>query len=317
MLPSFALCSLADARHALNGIPSSASVDDRLESIIAGLSRATEQIALRGRRAVFRAPIEDDDAIVASVLPAAGPLTLAGQPNSAGRVVVVTVTDADRSITAGTITVTGTVAGVPGTTETFDLSLGVEELFGGKFFTAISAASVGSDLVGPNSTDRIKLGTSKGYVEYHSPGYRQARLFASDCPIYSTLEVNEDGDRAYGSSTALLAGTDYLENARDGVLTRLSGDAETWWTEAPRAVRHTYSGGYIGLGNVPDEIRWAVAHAVARVYDDVRRQAQNKDSESNALGSVGRVSRRVVEDLLDLLGHEARWSYGPQAEREV
>src|SRR5437773_11746984 len=108
-LPSFAQISLDELKRY---IPATGNLLDReLEEAIALSSQDIEQEGLGGRRVVYRGPVEDDDNIVASVAIANGSLTLAGQPNSAGRTLVVTKTDADRGLADGILTVTGTVVG--------------------------------------------------------------------------------------------------------------------------------------------------------------------------------------------------------------
>src|SRR4051812_24593294 len=117
MLQPYALATVAEMKRlfpSLSGTGRDAALEDKLNEASADVRRLT------GRRAVFWAPTEDDDALVASVnVPTtAGTthLTLLSQPTSPGRVPVVTVTDANRVLLAVgitvTLTITGTVASV-------------------------------------------------------------------------------------------------------------------------------------------------------------------------------------------------------------
>src|SRR5688572_25489040 len=101
-LAAHALITLAEAKAY---IPlTGAGLDTFLEQVIGSWSLEIEK--LLSRRLVYRAPPEVDGAanIVASVAVSNTALTLAAQPSSAGRTLIVTVTDADNSISAGTIT---------------------------------------------------------------------------------------------------------------------------------------------------------------------------------------------------------------------
>lgn len=310
MLPGFALCSLADLKEE---IPVGGTTKDaQLEKVIVRVSRAILQTGLRGRAIVFQPPIEDASRIVASVLLANGALTLAAQPAGA-RTIVVSITDADRSLTAGTLTITGTVAGVAGVTETFDLAQGVDELHGGKFFTAISGAVV-SGLVGNGAGDLIRVGTSKGYVEYYSPSICRAELFSRDWPIVNIAELNEDSDRAYAAATQLVEGTAFIVDRESGTLRRIDG----YWQHGPRSIRNTHSAGAIGLANVPADVRDVALQASSRLWQNRTRHRGGKDAETNALGSVTINAERLLTSAeREQLAEWAARPYGPRPEREA
>ena len=315
-LPAYALATVSDLRSEVSA--GSGGADTLLERIIRRVSRRTENRVLRGRRVIYRAPIEVAALVVASILPANGGLAIANQPGGA-RTLAITITDADRSITAGTLTVTGTVDGVAGQTETFDLGAGVSELHGVKFFTAVSAAAI-AGLVGAVDPDRIQVGTSKGYIEYFSPRGCVRQLRSIDWPIQYVAEVNEDLARLYAAGTALVAGSDYLLNARDGELTRLCPGTygEGFWTYGPRTVRMTSSAGYAGLASVPEDITGFVLEASAAVFREITDRRQGVTDESNQItGHVARAIARITDDMAEDLAEYRAARYAPLPEREA
>jgi hypothetical protein len=277
---------------------------DTLLEMCAGV--ATKGIeSFLDRRVVFRAPAEVSGGanIVASVAITNATLTIAGQPNAAGRTHIVTVTDADKSITAGLVTITGTVGGVAGTTEVFDLTNGLTQ-YGVKFFTAITSIVV-SGLVGNTGADFIKVGSSLGYVEYHfrddtyGHGYSgygygygsypcRGDLWTRERPIINILEVNEDPNRVYGSTTKLVEGTDFIVSRNDGRLLRWTGTGPTAWPYGQRIVRNTYSAGYFTAANVPMDIKEVCLSLADRIYKERGREGEM--SHSDSLGTVTRFS---------------------------
>lgn len=292
LLP-YALCTLAELVEAFPvSIPSQTGKEaHRLRACI---NRATREVeGYLGRRIVFRAPTEDDDAIVAdTALDGATTLTLVGTSITGGRTLVVTVTDADYSLTAGTLTVTGTVGGTAGVTEVFDLTGGYSSTFGAsgllvfygvKFFTAISAAAVSGETGATTSSDRIKVGTSLGYVDYFSPcsgAPRPADLWLPDWPVKNVHQVYESTARTYDSDSLLVEGTDFVVAGSDvarpyGVLRR-TADATSGlqsWDSGYRAVKATWSGGFFGTANVPSDLK-TVAMQLAKLYYDAEGRSE-------------------------------------------
>lgn len=322
MLAPYALCTLAALKSAFG--TTGAGKDTDLEIAINRASREVE--AFLGRRVIFRAPTEDDDAIVADVVLADGALTLAGAPASPGRTAVVTVTDADRSLTAGTLTLTGTVAGVAGVTEAYDLTQG-PVLYGVKFFSAYSGASV-SGLVGNGVADKVRIGTSLGYVDYHTPDGRARRpdlLVLPDWPVRQVLTVHVDAARSYGSDTLLTEDVDYLLTGADigrprGALQRISGTGggASCWHTALRAIRVVHSAGYFTRANVPAEIV-AVAKRLARLYfDDEDRGNLGVQAGGNTLsGTWTRFARPGLDkEARQAIASEKNFSGYPAPERD-
>lgn len=315
MLAPFALCSLARLK-ADFGI-TGAGKDAVLESAINQASREIE--AFLGRRIVFRAPTEDADAIVTAATLATGSLALAGQPSS-GRCLVVTVTDADRSLTAGTLVVTGTVAGAAGVTETFDLARG-PVLYGVKFFTAVSAAAV-SGLAGNATGDTVQIGTSLGYVDYYTPSADDL-LPLVDWPVRQVLTLHEDPDRAYAAAALLAEGADYLLAGAEigrhrGALQRISGSQPALWYPSLRAVKVVHSAGYFTRATVPDEIAARASRLAKLYFDDGQRGTLNISGGSDPFGNRTFYGRPGLdrESMAALSAERAFNRDGPYPERD-
>jgi hypothetical protein len=257
--------------------------DSVLKLFITAASRALETEL--GRRFRYRAPPEVEGAanIVAEAVIADGNLTIASQPNAAGRTLIVTVTDANNSITAGTVTATGTVGGVAGVTEVFDLALGLEQ-HGLKFFTALTGLSV-AGLAGQAVADKVKVGSSLGYVDYHKPD-GGPELPSLEWPVRNILELNEDAARDFGSSTKLVADTDYLVTRRSegDFLIRLSSKLPTAWESGWRSIKQVYSAGY-SAGNVPEDLKDACRRLVQLLYEEIAKDRLGMSGVSDSLGN--------------------------------
>lgn len=236
---------------------------------------ASEIERIIGRRVVMRAPTEDADALVASAaLSTSTALTLLAQP-SAGRLIVITVADPGRALLStgitAAVTITGTVAGVAGTTETFDLCQGVASLYGVKFFTAVSAAAL--VVTGTLSTGAsIQVGYSLGYVDYLTPARAQTDLWLPDWPARQILAVYEDASRQYGAGTQLVEGTDYIlagdqAGRPRGVLVRIAGSAggRTYWPWGLETVKVVWSCGAATAADVHPDLK-AIAGRTAYSY---------------------------------------------------
>lgn len=306
MLPRYALCTLADVkrRFPVQG----AETDAALEDAIAAASREIEGVV--GRRLVFRAPTVDDDALIAStsVPTTAGTTTpaSAGAPSASGSILVLTVTDANRRLLAGgitaTLTITGTVAGVAGTTETFDLCAGVSPVYGTKFFTAISARSLvvtGSPVSGPT----FKLGTSAGYLDYFSPSANRSSLWLPDWPVQQIASLYEDSNRGYAADTLLVEDTDFCVEGDSvgrsrGVLVRTSSatGGEDGWETGYRAEKLTWSGGYRTVAGVPDDVRAACVRTAMSYYSAERRNNFGVSTQSDPMGNFTRFGAPGLSD---------------------
>ena len=295
---------------------------DRAAAIAGWITAASRAIENEiNRRARYRAPAEVDGAgnvVAARTLQnenvPGGALT---QPNAAGRTLIVTAVDADGDggITAGTITVTGSVllAGVAtaGQTEVFDLAYGLEQ-HGVKFWTQVDSI-VAAGLVGQEAGDQYKVGTSVGYVEEHTLSC-SAELRPLEWPIQHVLEIRSDASRAFGSSTKLTEGTDFIVSKNDerrggGVITRTSSRLPYAWMDGWRANKLTLSGGYTAAG-VPDELR-SVCRRLARLgLDELDKGRLGISGASDGAGNwtrwAGAALNREMRGDLDRF-YRRRW----------
>jgi hypothetical protein len=303
VLQPFALVTLAELKEIFP--VSSTGRDDAFRNAINRASRRCEEIA--SRRFVSRSPTVSAAGIIATL--ANGAQTIAGSPPAPGGVLVVTV---PAGITAGTLVVTGTVAGVEGVTETFDLSLGVSTLYGVKFFTTVASATV----TGLTGSGTASVGYSFGHVDYFTPDHCATELWLVDYPVQQVLAVHEDATRAYGSDTLLVEGTDFLVTGSQvgrhrGVLQRTSSATSglAAWLSAFRAQRVIHSAGYFTVANVPQGLK-SIAARLARFYFDQEQGESSQDvaQETDSMGSRTRVSRKefmaaIREDLEEYVNH--------------
>lgn len=286
-LPAFALCTLAELKDELPGTGSSR--DDALERAIRAASRLIER-NLR-RRVIYRAPAETAD-IVAAVTFANGSLTIANQPNSAGRTLSVTVTGAP---TAGIVTATGTVAGTAGVTEAFDVTNGFVQ-HGLKFFTALSGIAVTAKAGG--TTPTVQVQSSVGYVEYHTPD-GSPDLYALEWPVAQLLSAYEDSERTYAAADLLTASSDYLLNGPTGRIVRVSSatTGRKNWGAGFRAVKLTYSGGY-SAGNLPADLRDVALELAIALYEERAKGRVGISGETNDMGAFTRFGPSGISKLM-------------------
>jgi len=298
-LQPYALTTIAEYKDTL-GVGGGAK-DDVIERAINTASRLIESEL--GRRLRYRAPEEVAGGAntVASVALADGSLTIAAQP-SAARTMIVTVTDADRSLRAGTVTITGTVGGVTGQAEAFSLADGQGRYHGRKFFTAISAITVAS-LAGAGSSDTIAVGTSLGMVEYHNP-VEWARIRLLEWPVHSIAEIAEDTSRDFGSTTVL--DSDEYEADSSGLVTRVI-DAQPYPFECGyRAIKVRYSAGYGAISAVPPDLRDLCIRLAGAKVQEFQRGALGTTSVSDQLGNFSRVAATLTRDQRDELAEYRR-----------
>lgn len=296
-LQPYALVSLADFKDTLN--LKGDSKDEVIERAINSASRLIE--ADLGRRLRYRAPEEVAGGanIVASVALTNGALTVADQP-AGSRTIIVSITDTDRSVRSGTVTVTGTVDGVAGTTEVFDLSAQQARYHGRKFFTAISGIVVASASAPVAQTsDLIAVGTSLGMVEYHDPR-GCARIQLREWPVYAFAEINEDPNRVYAAATALDADDDYQYSA-SGEVTRVdtSGLPFAFWS-GYRAIKVRYSAGYGSISTVPPDLKDVCLRLAGTKYKEWERGALGITGMSDQLGNYTRIgAAALTNDMRD------------------
>lgn len=315
MLPAYAQVTVSEFKSycVLTGV----TRDQEIERAIDRASIDTEQYV--DRRLIYRAPTEDDDAIVALATIATGALALAGQPNSAGRTLVVSKTDADHSLTAGVLTVTGTVGGVAGTTETFDLSSG-DVLHGVKFFTAVTAAAL-TGCAGQTSVDKVKVGVSAGYTEYHSPYEpdRVSEITPIEWPVQNVVEVNEDVTLAFGTGTALTS-AEYQIRSGSSIsrrVVRISNLLDFPFITGRRAVRLRYSAGYKGAAAVPSALKGFCLELAAWHYQYADKKDFGFTSRTDALGSTSRSGPPMITSgMASRLASYQRIEFDRNAERD-
>lgn len=280
--PVHALFSLTELTRYVPSIASEPSAEPLLTDIAGAVADDIESYL--ERRIVYRAPTEDDDAIYSGTYTNGTPAPT-GQPSGIGRTLVVAFPS---TATAGTLTVTGTVAGVAGTVRTFNVTDGLTQ-HGLDFWSAISGLSIASAAGGGT----IKVGTSEGYIEYHSPSGSEPDLFPMEMPIYQIAAVYEDSTRAY---TTALASTSYLASGRRR-LTRLSSSLISTWMAGYRAVKLVHSAGYLA-GSVPDKIKRAALRLAALYYRESVKGEIEVASGSNALGVWSRLGSATLSKEL-------------------
>jgi hypothetical protein len=286
LLP-YCLASLAELKAFLPA--AGGAKDDEFELALARASRRVEEYV--DRRLIYRAPAGEasTDVIVAEVAlsPSLTTLTILNQPNSAGRTVKVIITDPARSV-KGTLTVTGTVAGVAGVTEVFNLASG-GNLYGTKFFTGSLTAAC-SGITDTSTGDFLKLVACPGYTEFHHSDGGSV-IQPLEWPIRQVVEVNEDTNGVFGTTTALTLTTDYVVREPSSIgrkITRVSGSLDYPFYAGYRVVKVRYSAGYFTRANVPEDIKGVVKRLAASFYNEANKGQIELASGSNALGSWSR-----------------------------
>lgn len=283
--PAAALFALAELKRYL---PASGSGSDVLLSEIAAW--VTDDVeGLLGRRVVYRAPTEVATPVYTGTFTAGTP-AVGVQPGTGGRTLVVTFPD---GATAGTIAVAGTVAGVA-TSRTFDVANGLKQ-YGLDFFTAVSGITI-AGAIPPSGT--ITVGTSLGYIEYHSPSGQPDGLWLRDWPVYQVVAVYEDTSRVYATA---LASTEYLAADRTR-LVRLASGGLGCWAQAYRAAKVIYSAGYFGSATVPGRIKRVALRLAAMYYQEATKGQIEIASGSNPMGTWTRtgpaaLTREMIRDL--------------------
>jgi hypothetical protein len=315
-LAAHAQVSLAELKEYLGETGS--GEDANLERAIMRASGLVEAEGVGGRRLIYRGPVEDDDNIVASAAIADGALTVAASPNSAGRTLVVTKTDADRSVTAATLTMTGTVGGTAGETEAFDLSL-ADVQHGVKFFTAVSAAAI-TVTAGAQAIDTVKVGTSEGYTELFSPSGTGILICPVEWPIQNVINVNEDADRVFAAATDLVEDTDFEIRNRSSIrraLARIDDSLDFAWIAGRRVIRVRYSAGYKTSAAVPEQIKGVCLELAAWYHQHTTRKEFGLSTRSDGIGSVTRSGPPMLTTgMRAALGSYWRAEAGITAERD-
>lgn len=296
------LITLADLK-ASTGLQGNAK-DGVLPLSITAASRWIENVV--GRRLVYRAPATTEAAVLAAQAWATGALVVGAPPNAAGRTLVVTFSSAS----AGVLTVTGTVGGQAGVTETFDAANGLVQ-HGLKFFTAVASAAA----TGAAGGGTVTVKTSQGYTEFHRAYCDDpAVIYPLEWPVQNVLEVNEDTGRSFGASTRLVAGTDYvLEHGEDGDrLIRLSSALPTPWSDGWRPIRQLTSAGYT-VATVPAEAKDVCRRLAKLLHDEISKGLLEIASGSNALGNWSRFGpARLTREMSAALAPLKRRRFGAE-----
>ena len=190
-------------------------------------------------------------------------------------------------------------------------------LHGVKFFTAISAAAL-SVLAGQAAGDLIKVGTSVGYTEFHSPD-GGSEIIPIEWPIRSVVEVNEDLNLVYGTPTALDTGS-YAVRQSSSVrrrIARISDLMDFAFYAGYRVVRLRYSAGYKGAAAVPPMIKGACLELAAWHYQYADKKDFGLTSRTDATGSISRSGPpMILAGMANRLASHIRAEFDRSGERD-
>lgn len=284
-LAVYALATLKGLKRYIDA--TGAGKDLELEEALARASQDIEENGVGGRRLVYRGPIESDDTIMtaAALANGASAPSIANQPDTDGRTLVVKLVDENRYITAGVLTVTGTVDGAAAQTETFDLTVG-QEIHGVKFFTALSALALSGVVGAEKGTATLQIGTSEGYTELFNP-LDTSEIQPIEWPIQNVIELNEDLNREFGATTALTSSEYELRDAsspRRRIARIYSGLDFPFYT-GHRIVRLRYSAGYRTSASVPETVRGVCLELAAWYHQHAGGQQYGLTSQTDGAGS--------------------------------
>lgn len=289
-----AAATLSDLATFLGGL-SFVGMEDRAEACVNAASRQIEQYL--SRRVIYRAPVESLSSIVAQVAITNVGLTIAAQPTAA-RTLVVDIVDPLRSLTAGTLTIAGTAGGASVMrTVTFS---GPGRHHVPDFFTNVGSCIV-SGAVGFSASTKIQVGTSLGYVEYHSPKDESLRLI--EYPIFALASCYDDtgSPRTYSSTYLLTSGTDFDLSSPSGIVTRLYSGEVYPWSGYRRGAKVTYSAGWT-RATVPEETKRAVLKLAGLQWGEQSGRTLGVQSMSNEAGNWTRYAPAEVRgDIAGML----------------
>jgi len=149
-----------------------------------------------------------------------------------------------------------------------------------------------------------------------------AWVWTRNYPILSSpaAQVYEDSNRAYGASTLLVDGTDYMVERRSGKITRISGSFPIPWAYGLRAVKVVYAAGFDDSSNdkanIPLVLRDATLRFAAIGYREIQSQLQGLVMRTEESGAVFKALSRSLttthlsEEMLDQIASEVRDEYG-------
>lgn len=261
-----------------------------------------------GRRVVYRCPAEVAGAgnILGSTAFNDGSSGAFDAQPAAARTTIVTF---DSTLTGGTLTLTGTVEGVTGVTEVFNVTDGPLQ-HGIKPFTAYSLRVI----AGKVGSGNFKIGSSVAYVEHHTfDPSDPCALRPLQWPARYVIEANEDASRAFGASTKLAAGTafqlvvDDVKRQGSSSLLRLSSSLPSTWSGGWRANRLTLVSGF-RIAEVPARVKDVCARLALLLFDELEPGRMGVSGRSDDHGNFTRFGP-------SRLTHEMRASLAPYRRR--
>lgn len=168
---------------------------------------------------------------------------------------------------------------------------------------------------------RVVVTRATDLTEFHSPKFATSTLWTLDKPIISITTIHEDTTRAYGSTTLLTEGTDYIVQKPAGKIIRIASatGSPRSWQFGFRTVRVVGSFGYADTDSVPWEIKDPALRHVARTYREITREHHDLASIQDDVGRVQYFSDRTFnKSITDELLPYRRQSFGAETgERDV
>lgn len=157
---------------------------------------------------------------------------------------------------------------------------------------------------------RVLVTRAADLTEFHSLYRADATLWTLDRPIISITTIHEDRTRAYGASSKLTDGTDYIVHKAAGKVSRITSatGSRTSWETGFRAVRVVGSFGSADTDSVPWEIKDPGLRHVARTYREITREHNDIASIQDDVGRVQYFSDRtfnkgITDELLPYKKH--------------
>jgi hypothetical protein len=272
-----------------------------------------------GRRLVYRGPAEVAGAgnILGSTAFDNGSSGAFDAQPVAARTAIVTF---DPTITAGTLTLTGTVEGVAGVTEVFNVADGLLQ-HGIKPFTALSLRTIANKAGAGN----FKIGSSVGYIEHHTVDPSDpCALRPLEWRVRYVIEANEDPSLAFGASTKLVAGTGFQLIGEDvqrqgaSTLLRLTSSLPTAWAGGWRASRLTLVSGW-RIAEVHSKVKDVCAKLTLLLFDELAPGRIGVSGRSDDHGNYTRFGpSRLTHEMRAILAPYRRRRFGLETgERDV
>lgn len=131
-------------------------------------------------------------------------------------------------------------------------------------------------------------------TEYHYVMPASYELFVRFTPIIEVSAVYEDSAHEYGSSTALVEGTDFIVEKESGRLTRVSSGYRTAWYSGWEDVQIQYTGGYADVAGVPTNIKKVCREYTALLYREMERREHGRVTINDAAGTVTRFGPMIL-----------------------